>query len=59
MLEDPIVKEVHKIRESHAARFNHDLHAIYRGLKEQERRSGRKFVSYPPRRCQLSKKVQP
>jgi len=52
MWEDPIVEEVRKVREAHAARFNDDLRAIYRDLKEQERKSGRVFVSYPPRRVQ-------
>ena len=54
MWEDPIVEEVRKVREAHAARFNYDLWAIYRDLKEQERKSGRAFVSYPPRRVQLA-----
>ena len=49
MWEDPIVAEIRRIREEHAARFNYDLWAIYEELKEQERKSGRKFVSYPPR----------
>ena len=52
MWEDPIVEEVRKVREAHAAQFNYDLWAIYRDLKEQERKSGRAFVSYPPRRVQ-------
>ena len=54
MREDPIVEEVRKVREAHAAQFNYDLWAIYRDLKEQERKSGRAFVSYPPRRVQLA-----
>jgi hypothetical protein len=41
---DPIVDEVRRAREEYAARFNYDLRAIYRDLKEQERRSGRKVV---------------
>jgi hypothetical protein len=52
MWEDPIVDEVRKVREAHAAKFNYDLWAIYRDLKEQERKSGRAFVSYSPRRVQ-------
>ena len=48
--EDPILSQIRRIREEHAARFNYDLWAIYEDLKEQERKSGRKFVSYPPRR---------
>ncbi len=43
---DPIVDEVRQARDAYAARFNYDLGAIYRDLKEQEKRSGRKVVSY-------------
>ena len=42
---DPIVDEVRRVRDAYAARFNYDLRAIYRDLKEQEKRSGRKVVS--------------
>ena len=43
---DPIVDEVRRARDAYAARFNYDLRAIYRDLKEREKRSGRKVVSY-------------
>jgi len=43
---DPIVEEVRRIRDEYAARFNYDLQAIFRDLKEQERRGGRIVVSY-------------
>jgi hypothetical protein len=43
---DPIVDEVRRARDAYAARFDHDLRAIFRDLKEQEKRSGRKLVSY-------------
>lgn len=43
---DPIVDEVRRARDAYAARFNYDLRAIYRDLKEQEKRSGLKFVSF-------------
>jgi hypothetical protein len=43
---DPIVDEVRRARDAYAARFNYDLRAIYRDLKDQEKRSGRKVVSY-------------
>ena len=46
MWSDPIVDEVRRVRDAYAARFNYDLQAIYRDLKEQEKRSGRKFVSF-------------
>jgi hypothetical protein len=43
---DPIVDEVRRARDAYAARFNYDLRAIYRDLKEQEKCSGLKVVSY-------------
>ena len=47
---DPIVEEVRKVREEHAAKFNYDLERILKDLKEQEQRSGLKLVSLPPKR---------
>lgn len=52
MLNDPIVAEVRKTRDEHAAKFNYDLAAIYRDLKECERASGRKYVRFAPRRIE-------
>lgn len=46
MWSDPIVAEIHAIREAYAKRFNYDLDAIFRDLKEQEKKSGRKTVSF-------------
>jgi hypothetical protein len=59
MWEDPIVEEVRKARDAHAAKFNYDLQAIYRDLKEQEKQSGRTFVSYPPKRIPRAEKAHP
>ena len=50
MWTDSVVEEIRKVREEHAAKFNYDLHAIYRDLKEQERQSRREVVSLPPKR---------
>jgi len=44
-MNDPIVDEVRRIRDAHAARFNYDLDAIFRDIKEQEKKSGHKFIS--------------
>ncbi len=44
-MSDEVVSAVRRIRERYAARFNHDLDAIYRHLKERERISGRRYVS--------------
>jgi hypothetical protein len=50
---DRIVEETRKIREEHASRFNYDLEAIYQNLKEEEKKSGRKVVSLPPKQPAL------
>jgi hypothetical protein len=50
MNDDPIVAEIRRIREEHAKKFNYDLHAICEDLRRSERESGRKYVSFPPRR---------
>ena len=51
-MNDPIVDEVRRVRDAHAAMFNYDLDAIFQDIKEQEKKSGLKFVSYPPRRTE-------
>lgn len=38
--------EVRRARDAYAARFNYDLRAIFRDLKEQEKRGGRLLVTY-------------
>jgi hypothetical protein len=58
-MNDPIVDEVRRIRDAHAAMFNYDLDAIFQDIKEQEKKSGLKFVSYPPRRTEPSEPPQP
>lgn len=49
MWTDPIVDEVRRIREEHAARFNYDLDAIIKDFQESQRLSGRPVVSLSPR----------
>lgn len=46
MWEDPIVAELHKIREAHAAQFNYDVKAIVKALRHQQRLNKRKVVSF-------------
>jgi hypothetical protein len=58
-MNDPIVDEVRRVRDAHAAMFNYDLEAIFRDIKEQEKKSGLNFVSYPPRRTGPSQLLQP
>ena len=58
-MNDPIVDEVRRVRDAHAARFNYDLDAIFRDIKEQEKKSGRKFVSFTRDSVEPNKAVQP
>ena len=48
MFEDPIVAEIHQIRDEYARRFNYDLDAMFRDIQEKQSRSGRTYVSFPP-----------
>ena len=49
-MEDPIVEEVRKVREEHAARFNYNLSAIFDDLKKREREAGVEVASLKPAR---------
>lgn len=50
MWKDPIVEEIHKFREEHAKKFNYNLEAIFKDLKEKERKGGRNIISLPIKR---------
>jgi hypothetical protein len=43
---DPIVDEIRRIRDAHAAKFNYDPRAIFQDIQEREKQSGRKYVSF-------------
>ena len=53
-MNDPIVDEIRKYRDAHAARFHYDLDAIYRDIKQREKeweeKTGRKFEPPPTSR---------
>ncbi len=50
MKPDPIIEEIHRIRQERAEKFDHDLSEMFKELKEQEKKSGRRFVSLPIKR---------
>jgi hypothetical protein len=50
MNEDPIVAEIRRRRQEHAARYGNDLAAICAALREQEAKSSRKVVNRPPKK---------
>ena len=49
MQDDPIVEEMRKNGQDFTARYNHDLEAICKVLKEKEQALGRKIVQRSPR----------
>lgn len=49
MEKDYLVEEVREIRNSHARKFNYNLHEICLDLKKKEKECGHKIVSYPPK----------
>ena len=50
MLNDAVVEEVRKNGQAFAARFNNDLAAICKALKEKERLTGRVVINRVVRR---------
>lgn len=47
MKKGPIIEEIRKVREQHAAKFNYDLDEIVTDLKKREKKADRKVVSLP------------
>jgi hypothetical protein len=47
---DPIVEEIRRHRESHAASLHYDLKLITKDLQRQERESGVRVVERPARK---------
>ena len=47
MRNDPIVAEVRAIRDELAAQCGYDIKEIFRKLREQQAKSGLKYVRYP------------
>jgi hypothetical protein len=49
MREDSILREIWRIKDENAAKYGYDVRALGKALQEEQRQSGRKFVS-PPRK---------
>lgn len=58
-MNDPIVDEVRRVRDAHAARFNYDLDAIFADIQEREKKSGLKFVDGVARQPLPNESLQP
>jgi hypothetical protein len=50
MWKDPIVEELHEIREQIARQHGNDLHALVKYFQEREKHSGRTLMSFKPKR---------
>ena len=57
MNSDPLLDEIRAFREEYAKRFNYDMRAIVRDLKEDAERKGLKLVSLDPRRLTQAEAV--
>ena len=49
MIKDPIVEEVRKSRQNHAAKFDFDLRRIFEDLKSRQNETNHKIVSRSPK----------
>jgi hypothetical protein len=58
MWDDPIVQEIRKVRQEHAARFNFNLEAIAADLKKQQEISGLQFLSLPAKKPTVLPKIR-
>lgn len=49
MLKDPIMEELHRVKDQLAAEFGYDVRRMAKALQAEQKRSGRKVVSFTPR----------
>lgn len=50
MWQDPIVEDIHKLREAQAAQFQFDVEALGKFFQSQQAAEHREVVTRPPRR---------
>ncbi len=58
-MNDPIVDEVRRVRNAHAAQFNYNLDAIFQDIKKREKESGLVFVQGVARQLAADKALKP
>ncbi len=49
MKNDPIIEEIHQLRDEYASEFDYNLDAMFHDLKQKERKSGWKVVARAPK----------
>lgn len=52
MWHDPIVDDIHKIRETYAAKFNHDIAAMVRDLQQKAKERQAHAIEFLPKNVQ-------
>ena len=52
MWHDPIVDDIHRVREAYAAKFNHDIAAMVRDLQEKAKQRQEHPVEFLPQPLQ-------
>ena len=50
MKDDPVMEELRRVKDQLAARYGYDVRKMGKALKRQQAKSGRKVVSFAPRR---------
>jgi hypothetical protein len=54
---DPIIEEIHAVRESLAREADYDLERILEAARTRQAASGRQGVTLPPKKAELVKKA--
>jgi hypothetical protein len=54
---DPIIEEIHAIREALSRASGHDIRKIAEAAKARQADSGRETVQLPPRKAKAAKKA--
>ncbi len=57
MWQDPIVKETRELREQYALQLKHDPDAIFEDIRNRQKKSERKCVSFAARRPKLKQSI--
>jgi hypothetical protein len=59
MKNDPIVTEVHAIRDELAGQCDYDIRKLFQQLRKRQADSARKYVRYPARRIAPTEDLPP
>jgi len=50
MVEDDVIRELWRVKDSRARRYNYDVRAMARDLRKRQDEGGRKVVAFQPKR---------